>query len=137
MKTLYLFLFSFIIGYAGPRDQIRSILNDADIYTVEPTGSMEPVLNEKCYLLIKIIPFNELKIGDIIVFQRNDTLIVHRIISFSDSRRYAATKGDANQTSDVGYVTEENYRGIVFGVIRRDLLDPEEKLLTTPVFLIK
>lgn len=137
MKVLILFFSLYLIGFSNERNQIIDLAIHAGVYSVLPTGSMEPVLNENCVLLVKTIPFQQLKIGDIILFERKDGVIVHRIIAFSDSRRYVATKGDANASSDTTYVTEENYQGVVVGIIRRDLLDPEEKVLTKPLFLIK
>ena len=40
----------------------------------------------------------ELKIGDVLVFQYNDTIIVHRIIKIENG--YFYTKGDANTDPD-------------------------------------
>ena len=37
------------------------------LYTVLPTGSMEPTLNEHYYLFVDRLPFVDLKVGDVLV----------------------------------------------------------------------
>ncbi len=67
------------------------------------TGSMLPVLDENTNG-IKIVPKTEddINIGDIITFERDDFLIVHRVIrKGTDSQgTYFITKGDNNLFSD-------------------------------------
>lgn len=67
------------------------------------TGSMLPVLNENTNG-IKIVPKteSEINVGDIITFERDDFLIVHRVIKKgTDSHgTYFITKGDNNLFSD-------------------------------------
>ncbi len=63
----------------------------------------------------------KLKVGDVIVFKKDDLRIVHRIVKISyvkDSYRYY-TKGDANPTNDIGYVTKENLMGKVIFKIKK------------------
>ncbi len=78
--------------------------------------SMIPTLNVGDYIVIKYEPFNELKVGDIIVFHSpinpND-IIVHRI---NDTKIYIGqevliTKGDNNLYPDPWYVEQEHYIG--------------------------
>ena len=58
---------------------------------------------------------NKLNIGDIIVFNKNNYIIVHRIVSIKNVNneiRYF-TKGDANKEIDKGYITNSQIKGIV------------------------
>lgn len=84
-------------------------------YAVVPTGSMQGEgpdnFNPGDVVLIYNASFEELNIGDIIVFKSEDDskLIIHRIIA-GDENGYV-TKGDNNQLQDFGLVTVDNYRG--------------------------
>lgn len=63
---------------------------------------------------------NELKKGDVIVFNSEDIKIVHRIIDMKNingEMRYY-TKGDANKVQDEGYVTKETLVGKTIGTIK-------------------
>jgi signal peptidase len=75
-------------------------------------------------------PFNNLSIGDIIVFNSYDTInkgqhivIIHRVVQIINDRqgnRIIGTKGDANPDSIPGIdypVFQENYIGKVISVI--------------------
>ncbi len=128
LLSLLLLLSPAYIFASSLHEDFVDLIDASTIHNVQPTGSMEPVLNEKCYLLVARIAFNELKVGDIILFDTNGLLMVHRIISISSSGSYMATKGDANTVSDPGYVTEQNYVGAVIGIIRKDFM---QKVLTS------
>lgn len=61
---------------------------------------------------------NLIKIGDVIAFERNNKIIVHRVLeieSLGDGDYKFLTKGDAN-LSDDGYIYPEVVRGKVIGV---------------------
>lgn len=108
------------------RDDLANLVNSSDIIGVEPTGSMEPVLDERCLLLVQPLPFSSLKQGDIILFHNPEgRLIVHRIWQISKPRGHVVlTKGDANNgVIDPWYVTEGQYVGTVIGIIRADLMN--------------
>ena len=69
-------------------------------------------------------PFEEIKVGDIIVFDRpsgHDRVIVHRVVAIIDEDPFTLrTKGDANPASIPGTdfpITEEEYIGQVEYVI--------------------
>lgn len=56
------------------------------------------------------------KEGDIVVFTKDDkTLVIHRVIDVQNlnGNVYYTTKGDFNETSDPGYITAANIRGVV------------------------
>ena len=94
------------------------------IYVVS-SGSMYPELAMHDVIVISgHIPFEDVKIGDIIVFDRpkdHDKVIVHRVVAVvDDNPKTLRTKGDNNQNSIVGTdypITKEEYIGTVVHVI--------------------
>ena len=90
-------------------------------FYVVASGSMIPVLEVYDVLIVQgHDPFEEIEIGDIIVFNRpsdHDRVIVHRVASIlEDDPKTIRTKGDANPASIPGTdfpITEEEYIGKV------------------------
>ncbi|KFM17960.1 peptidase S26B signal peptidase protein [Marine Group I thaumarchaeote SCGC AAA799-P11] len=90
-------------------------------FYVVASGSMIPVLEVYDVLIVSgHEPFEDLKVGDIIVFDRpsdHNRVIVHRVASILDEDpRTIRTKGDANPASIPGTdfpITEEEYIGKV------------------------
>ena len=88
---------------------------------VVASGSMIPVLEVYDVIIIQgHIPFEEIEIGNIIVFNRpsdHDRVIVHRVVSIiDDDPKTIRTQGDANNASIPGTdfpITEEEYIGKV------------------------
>lgn len=133
LVLIFFFLASFL--RANDRADIGHLIQTAEIRNVLPTGSMEPTLNEKCFLLVKRTPFKELNIGDIILYLRSDgVLIVHRIWGKSSGNTVIICKGDANAGIDREFIYEDMYRGTVIGIIRKDFLEKVDLDLTTPKF---
>lgn len=101
------------------RDKIILNINDASLSRYAPTGSMKPLLDENSNG-IRIRPKSpeEINIGDIITFESDGKLIVHRIIDKgSDSYgEYYITKGDNNTLSD-GLVRFDDIRYKTIGVL--------------------
>ena len=65
----------------------------------------------------------DIHIQDIIVFKKNETRIVHRVIDIyiiNGEYRYI-TKGDANDPQDSGYITQDQIVGVVSGFKLRGL----------------
>ena len=106
------------------------------LYVVS-SGSMEPNLNVYDVVRVSRDSFNELKIGDIIVFNRptvQDRVIVSRVAEIlKDNPLTIRTKGDANPASIPGTdfpITENEYLGKVvdttpqMGYITRILAPP-------------
>ncbi len=60
------------------------------------SGSMEPTFSEGTLLIIKAA--RETKTGEIVVYQAEDELIVHRVVSVEGD--IIVTKGDANAVCD-------------------------------------
>ncbi len=72
-------------------------------------------------IMIKLLDENEhcdIRVGDVLAFERGNKIIVHRVIEIDDlgngDYRFL-TKGDANATSD-GYIYQEAIKGVVIGV---------------------
>ena len=94
-------------------------------FYVVSSGSMYPELAMHDIIVISgHIPFEDVKIGDIIVFDRpidHDKVIVHRVVAVvDDNPKTLRTKGDNNQYSMVGTdypITKEEYIGTVVHVI--------------------
>ena len=94
-------------------------------FYVVSSGSMYPEL--AMYDIIVIsghVPFDDVKIGDIIVFDRpkdHSKVIVHRVVAVvDDDPKTLRTKGDNNQNSMVGTdypITNEEYIGKVVHVV--------------------
>jgi len=90
-------------------------------FYVVASGSMIPVLEVYDVIIIQgHIPFEEIEIGNIIVFNRpsdHDRVIVHRVVSIiDDDPKTIRTQGDANNASIPGTdfpITEEEYIGKV------------------------
>ena len=90
-------------------------------FYVVASGSMIPELQVYDVLIVQAhIPFSEIQIGDIIVFDRpsdHDRVIVHRVVSITDDEpRTLRTKGDNNVASIPGTdfpITEKEYIGKV------------------------
>jgi signal peptidase I len=90
-------------------------------FYVVASGSMIPVLKVYDVLIVSgHEPFEEIEIGDIIVFDRpsdHNRVIVHRVVSIiSDDPKTIRTQGDANSGSIPGTdypISEEEYIGKV------------------------
>lgn len=78
------------------------------------SGSMEPELYAGDIAIVnRNVEFQDVEIGDIIIFRYNDMNIIHRVIDETviDGEKYLKTKGDANKCDD-GYLTAtDNYLG--------------------------
>ena len=91
----------------------------ASIGRYASTGSMIPILNEYSNgIKIKPKSEEEIKVGDIITFDQNGVLIVHRVIvkDTDDEGVYFITKGDNNLTND-GKIRFEDIRYKTIGII--------------------
>lgn len=78
--------------------------------------SMSPVINKGDAVIIKKVKLQkELKEGEIIVYQKDKQLIIHRLIKIEkkDGKLYYRTKGDANSTEDNIKIKKKDIKGIV------------------------
>lgn len=78
--------------------------------------SMQGTIDKGDAVIYKAYQGEKLDIGEIIVFQQNNKIMVHRIASIieveNDEQAYI-TKGDANESEDNWIVTKENTIGVV------------------------
>lgn len=81
------------------------------VYVVQ-SGSMEPAIRTGSLAMTDLYyPFENIREGDVVVYEKGDMLVVHRVISVSGEG--FETKGDANSQSDGISVTSDNYKGKV------------------------
>ena len=66
--------------------------------SVVMTGSMEPTLRVNDLVVVK--KMSEYNVGDIVVYQQGNQLIIHKIIEKNDEEATITTKGDANNIDD-------------------------------------
>ena len=104
---------------------LQIIFGTPNPFYVVSSGSMIPQLLVYDVLVVNgNAPFEEVKVGDIIVFNRpsgHDRVIVHRVAAITGDDPYTLrTKGDANPASIPGTdfpITDEEYIGQVYTVI--------------------
>lgn len=104
---------------------VRIAFGTENPFYVVSSGSMIPNLNIYDIIIVQgNTPFEDIKIGDIIVFNRpvsHDMVIVHRVAEILDNNPLTIrTKGDANPGSIPGTdfpITKQDYIGKVVYVI--------------------
>lgn len=104
---------------------LQIVFGTQNPFYVVSSGSMIPVLEVYDVLVVDgKVPFEEIQIGDIIVFNRpngHDRVIVHRVAAvMAEDPKTIRTKGDANPLSIPGTdypITDEEYIGKVAYVI--------------------
>jgi len=130
-KPLVIGGLSLVSGAEAPGDWIKDSqihvyenavvidIKNAGISRYAPTGSMKPILDENSNG-IRIVPENpkQIKIGDIITFEQDGELIVHRVIDIGTDEQgvYFITKGDNNNVTD-GKIRFKDVRYVVVGII--------------------
>lgn len=76
------------------------------------SGSMEPTFSKDDLIIVK--KKDSFDIGDIVVYQSNDSLVVHRVVSMDGDM--VVTKGDANNIEDASF-DKIAIKGVVIGCI--------------------
>lgn len=85
------------------KDRIVIFVDGASLSSYAPTGSMKPMFDaESNGIRIKPLSEDDINIGDIISFKKNNILIVHRVIekNLDEEGIYFITKGDNNLLND-------------------------------------
>lgn len=97
--------------------EVRRQVPGTVVYAVQPTGSMRPLFDGNCLLLTERAAFEDLQIGDIVVFKhsKRGCLVVHRILERRKDGYW--TKGDKNDRMDDDLVTRDNYQARLYGII--------------------
>lgn len=78
------------------------------------SGSMTGTINKGDTIIYESYDEQLIKDGDVIIFNKNDIEIIHRVIEIRNVNgeyRYF-TKGDANEQKDEGYITRNNIVGV-------------------------
>lgn len=78
------------------------------------SGSMEPVFSAGDIVVAKRTDDGKLAAGDIVTFtDESGAVVTHRIMEviIKDGTRYYRTKGDSNNTDDIGLISAENIKG--------------------------
>ena len=135
VKDIIIVVVGVIIIWVG----LRVVFGTQNPFYVVSSGSMIPELQVFDVLVVNgNEPFEEVQIGDIIVFNRpsgQDRVIVHRVASIIDENPLTIrTKGDANPASIPGTdfpITEEEYIGQVAYVIPQ--VGYITRILTPPI----
>ena len=79
------------------------------------TDSMTGEINKGDFVVFeKIEPQDTIEVGNIVVFEKNDSYIVHRIVEIEkvNNQIQYYTKGDANQNNDEGFITKSDIVGV-------------------------
>lgn len=100
-------------------DRVVLRIENASLSSYASTGSMMPVFDSGANGL-RIVPSSpdELNAGDIITFEKNSELIVHRIVEkgIDEEGVYFVTRGDNNLYSD-GKIRFEDVKYLTIGII--------------------
>lgn len=94
-------------------------VEDASVSRYAPTGSMKPVLDKGSNgIRIKPASAEQIEAGDIITFEQDGQLIVHRVVEIGEDNEgnYFITKGDNNNVTD-GKVRFEDIKYVTIGII--------------------
>lgn len=112
------------------------------IYTVT-SASMAPQLLPGDVIYVKEREDKTLKEGDIVTYSLNagKTLVTHRVVAVDQKHRAIQTKGDANECTDGGWISDQQVLGVVqhslrgLGYPAMLLASLEGKLFLAAVFL--
>jgi len=101
-------------------DRIELDIQDAVWSTFTDTNSMDPFLDEGANG-IEITPQSEddIQVGDIISYQLDESIIIHRVINISEDKNgtFYTVKGDNNPYQDPDKVRFSQILGILVGII--------------------
>lgn len=85
------------------------------VFTIAPTGSMKPTLDENSVVAVETVTYDNLRPGDIVIYRDEAGLpIVHRL-HHKDGNRWIVL-GDNNSTVDRETVTPANLVGRVCAI---------------------
>lgn len=90
---------------------------DTWVGRLTPTGSMEPTLSPKDWLIYQAVPFGSVRPGDIISFRcpRDREPVTHRVVRRLEDGRLV-TKGDGNADIDPWAIGPAEFRGMLIAV---------------------
>jgi signal peptidase I len=95
--------------------QLTAATVGGQVFTVAPTGSMKPTLDESSVVTVEKVGFGQLRQGDIVIYRSvSGAPIVHRL--FEQQGQRWLVLGDNNGTIDREAVTEGNLIGRVCAI---------------------
>jgi len=100
-------------------DHIELRIANATLSNYAPTGSMKPLFDKGANgIRVRPSRAEDISIGDIISFQQNGVMIVHRVVEAGEDSEgiYFVTQGDNNIISD-GKVMFKDIEWVTVGVI--------------------
>jgi hypothetical protein len=101
------------------KDRIIIHINDSQLSRYGNTNSMDPLLDEDSNG-IEIVPKREddIKVGDIVTYEQDGLLIVHRVIEIGEDEygKYFIVKGDNNKEADAK-IRFNQIRYITIGIL--------------------
>lgn len=112
-----------------------------DIIFIEAKGfSMWPFLREGERLVIKKAAIEDLRIGDIILYRKDEQLVCHRLVKKEKNGYLLYARGD-NSSSAPELVTQEMFQGKVAGVLRKngrtiDICGRQQRFLNRVIVII-
>lgn len=97
----------------------EAIKNGHAVQTLASGYSMFPFLRKGDILTVEPIPMNNIKRGDVVVFEMEEKWIAHRVIRIYTNNEsiQITTRGDARISSDP-LVNKSNYIGLVYTIER-------------------
>lgn len=121
VKKLCLFLLPFMVGYMA----LQGVLHTSEPLAVSRGYSMEPTIREGDILVFRGVSAEEVKVGDVILFQVPDEMvgllperITHRVVEIRKEAgvTYFRTKGD-NAPLDTFEVPADKVVGVNIAVV--------------------
>ncbi|MBI2451580.1 hypothetical protein HYV50_00710 [Candidatus Pacearchaeota archaeon] len=100
-------------------DKVVILVGGARLNNYEGSGSMSPLFGKNSNgITIKPNSEDEIAVGDIVSFRKNDELIVHRVVEKGFDREgvYFITKGDNSQVVD-GKIRFSEIEHVLIGVV--------------------
>lgn len=132
--VILILLFFIVTNLSGRIKSIYEVTNICS-YTVI-TGSMKPTINPGDIVIIRAATIDKIKVDDVVTFYKEGDIITHRVIESPSTG--ILTKGDNNNTIDVGQVTSRDFIGKVIFVIPKVgyLFSPPYNLLAMTIIMV-
>ena len=92
-----------------------AILVNGRVCSIASTGSMVPTFDANAFVVTESVRVGAVGVGDIVVRRDGERLIVHRVMRIDGAG--LVTRGDANESDDPGFVTDETIDGRVVAII--------------------
>lgn len=110
--VIFFFSIALLVMFLGIRSAVsnKPMMIFGYTYSVVPTPSMEPEIHVGDFVISKKTPFNELQVGDDIIYYSSEygIYIIHRIIGINPDGSLTV-KGINNSSPDDKPVTEDLY----------------------------